>query len=206
MFSSSARNIEPGTTNDNFELAKAWIGTSIAFAIAMVGGQFNSEFPTFFLAAALTCGIGFVFHELAHRIVARSYQARAHFVADNMWLIISIVLAFTGFFIAAPGAVWHWGYLTKQQSGLIALAGPVTNFVLAALFLVILWLIPLDPFLTLVCFLGYRINAWLGLFNMIPFGPFDGAKVIDWDKVVFGVTVAVGVLMVFVIPGTPLMP
>ena len=41
--------------------------------------------------------------ELAHRVLARRYGAEAHFVANNGWLVISIVLAFTGFFIAAPG-------------------------------------------------------------------------------------------------------
>jgi hypothetical protein len=35
---------------------------------------------------------------------------------------------------------------------------------------------------------------------MIPFGPLDGAKVFNWNKVVFGVTIGVAVLMVFVIP------
>jgi hypothetical protein len=34
---------------------------------------------------------------------------------------------------------------------------------------------------------------------MIPSGPFDGAKVLAWNQVVFGVTVAVGILLTFVI-------
>jgi Zn-dependent protease len=43
------------------------------------------------------------------------------------------------------------------------------------------------------------LNAWLGLFNMIPAGPFDGAKVLNWSPLVFGITVAVGVLLTFVL-------
>ncbi|MEO7908909.1 MAG: hypothetical protein ABIV47_04595, partial [Roseiflexaceae bacterium] len=44
----------------------------------------------------------------------RRCGAEAHFVANNGWLLISIVVAFAGFFIAAPGAVWHRGYLTER--------------------------------------------------------------------------------------------
>jgi Zn-dependent protease len=46
---------------------------------------------------------------------------------------------------------------------------------------------------------GYSINAWLGLFNLIPAGPFDGAKVLAWDWRVFAVAAATGVLLAFVI-------
>jgi Zn-dependent protease len=152
------------------------------------------------LISAVTCGIGFLLHELAHRVLARSYGAEAHFVADNGWLILSIVVAFAGFFIAAPGAVWHRGAITKQQSGMISLAGPVTNLVLALLFLVPLLLLEMTGFWRLLFYVGYTINAWLGLFNMLPFGPIDGAKVLNWSPLVFGITVAVAIVLVFVVP------
>ncbi len=194
--------------SDTIELLKAWAGTTLAYAILIAGGQvLNSFFLLALLVAGLTCGIGFLLHELAHRVVARHYGAEAHFVANNPWLLISIVLAFTGFFIAAPGAVWHRGYLTPRQSGLIALAGPATNFALALLFLAGFYLLPPDLWVIdnrlsgvqLTMQVGYSINAWLGLFNMIPAGPFDGAKVLAWDWRVFAVAAAIGVVLAFVI-------
>jgi Zn-dependent protease len=192
-----------GEKNEYVELLKAWAGTSLAFAIMMLGGQILvlwQEFPMLLLISAVTCGIGFLLHELAHRVLARSYGAEAHFVADNGWLILSIVVAFAGFFIAAPGAVWHRGAITKQQSGMISLAGPVTNLVLALLFLVPLLLLEMTGFWRLLFYVGYTINAWLGLFNMLPFGPIDGAKVLNWSPLVFGITVAVAIVLVFVVP------
>ncbi|HMQ34443.1 MAG TPA: peptidase M50 [Chloroflexaceae bacterium] len=189
--------------SDGPELLKAWAGTSLAFAIYLVGGQvFNAFFFYGLAIAALTTGIGFLLHELAHRVVARRFGAEAHFVANNPWLLISMAIAFLGVFIAAPGAVWHRGYLTARQSGLIALAGPVTNMVLAVVFLAASYTVPvraevLGISLDDVFRVGYRINAWLGLFNMIPAGPFDGAKVLAWDWRVFGVTVAIGLLLTF---------
>ncbi len=205
IFTPPADDIGLRGKNEPLELLKAWGGTSLAFAVYLVGGQvLNPAFWQVLLAAAVTCGAGFMVHELAHRMVARHFGATAHFVANNPWLLISIALAFLRVFIAAPGAVWHQGYLTPRQSGLIALVGPVSNLVLALLFLGALWLVPpgivvLGLPLSVVLRIGYSINAWIGLFNMIPAGPFDGAKVLAWDWRVFGVTVAIGLLLTFVI-------
>jgi Zn-dependent protease len=55
-------------------------------------------------------------------------------------------------------------------------------------------------FWRLLFYVGYTINAWLGLFNMLPFGPIDGAKVLNWSPLVFGITVAVAIVLVFVVP------
>jgi Zn-dependent protease len=201
IFSMPSDETMLGGKNDNIELLKAWAGTTLAYAVALRGGQiFSVGFLFILLIAAVTCGVGFVLHELAHRVLARQYGAQAHFVANNGWLLISIVLAFTGFFIAAPGAVWHRGYLTPRQGGLIALGGPVTNLILAALFLLLSLITPSSSWLGIVASVGYNINAWLGLFNMIPAGPFDGAKVLNWNWQVFAVTVAVGIGMVFLLP------
>jgi Zn-dependent protease len=194
-----------GRSNDNFELLKAWAGTSLAFAIAQVGVQrlASSLFVEFLLISMIVCGLGFVLHELAHRIVARNYGAEAHFVANDRWLILSVIIALAGFFIAAPGAVWHRGYLTPRQGGQIALAGPATNLVLALVFLLaypLLYRSGLQgDWFYLLCLVGVSLNAWLGLFNMIPAGPFDGAKVLAWNTVIFGVTVAIGIVLTFFI-------
>lgn len=203
MFSTPDEAIFQGQNNDNFELLKAWAGSTLAFAIYSVGASrlLSSAFLFALLIAAVVCGLAFVLHELAHRIVARGYGAQAHFVANNGFLLVSIVLSFLGVFIAAPGAVWHRGYLTKRQSGLIALAGPATNLALAVIFFVALLVITPGTSLLLyqTCQLGFRFNAFLGLFNMIPAGPFDGAKVLDWSPLVFGITVAIGLVLTFVL-------
>jgi Zn-dependent protease len=211
IFSVPDEGIFQGKSNDNFELLKAWAGTTLAYAILISRGNFLSFiFVINLLISGIVCGLAFVFHELAHRIVARRFGAEAHFVANNGWLLISIVVAFAGFFIAAPGAVWHRGYLTKRQGGLIALAGPATNLVLAIVFLIPLSVLTIGlntgriaettiiTIFLILCQTGFSLNAWIGLFNMIPAGPFDGAKVLDWDPKVFGVTVAIGIFLAFI--------
>ena len=197
-----------GQSNDNVELLKAWAGSTLAYAVFITGANnlMSIGFAVNLVLAAIICGLAFVLHELAHRVVARHYGAQAHFVANNGWLVLSILIAFAGVFIAAPGAVWHRGLLTKQQGGLIALAGPATNLVLSVLFFITLSAlfigsdvagISAPSWLFTLCYVGFSFNAWLGLFNMIPAGPFDGAKVLAWNPIVFGVTIGIGVLLVF---------
>jgi Zn-dependent protease len=43
---------------------------------------------------------------------------------------------------------------------------------------------------------GFIINAWLGLFNMIPFAIFDGKKIWDWSKAVYIIMAIVGLALV----------
>ncbi|HEU4322831.1 MAG TPA: site-2 protease family protein [Roseiflexaceae bacterium] len=204
MLTPSTDQIFGGHTNDNVELLKAWAGSTLAYAIFQTGASnlTSRNMVENLIIAGIVCGMAFVLHELAHRVVARGYGAEAHFVANNGWLVLSIVLALAGIFVAAPGAVWHRGLLTRRQGGLIALAGPVTNMVLSVLFfialcLVVLGIITLPELAVRICYVGFTFNAWIGLFNMIPAGPFDGAKVLAWSPLVFGITVAVGLGLAF---------
>lgn len=200
------REFVEGRGHDDFvELTKAWAGTTVAYAIMQTGAAnlASLQFIENLLIAALVCGVGFVVHEVAHQKVAQRFGAKAHFAADNRWLLISIALAFTGFFIAAPGAVWHTGVNDTKRVGQIALAGPLSNYILAIIFLLLYPLVyvlglDFDIFLT-ICMVGFSFNAWIGLFNMIPLGPFDGTKILAWSRLVYGVMVAVGVLMAFVL-------
>lgn len=208
LFSAPSEEVFQGQNKDNVELAKAWAGTSVAYALSQFGGNLGQvltpQFLQVLLIALVVCGLGFVVHELAHRVVARRYGAQAHFVANNQMLVVSLLIALAGLFLAAPGAVWYRGMITKAQNGKIALAGPVSNYVLSILFFgvlatVIVFQLPAPRWLLDLCYIGFSLNAWLGLFNMIPAGPFDGAKVLEWNTVVFGITVAVGVLLAFVL-------
>lgn len=201
LFNSPGEN--PTARNETLEFAKAWVGTALAFAVLFSGGSIASpQFVTMLVLAALTAGVGVILHEVAHRVVARHFGATAHFVANDGMLILSIAIAFAGFLFAAPGAVWHSGWLTKRQSGLVAAAGPVTNMVLALMFAV-LYLALQDSASSLVVRglqMGFVINALLGVFNMLPLGPIDGAKILNWNVAAFGILFALGAGIAFGLP------
>lgn len=133
-------------------------------------------------AAAFT---GFVAHELAHKISAENGGYWAEFRLSPLGLFISVLTASFGFLFAAPGATRIGGMSNVRDWGRTALAGPATNFGFALAFLAGSFATSTDARLatvsTVLLFLAY-INAWFAAFNMIPFGPLDGAKVFRWSK------------------------
>lgn len=174
------------------ELLKAWVAISLAFAILLNRGvKFNLIFLLVFLFSGLTVGIGFLFHELAHKFMAQRYHCWAEFRANTNMLFLAVIMSFFGFIIAAPGAVFIRGHVNHEQNGKISMAGPSANIILAVLFLALNFLYPVAFFRY-----GFIINTWLGLFNLIPFGNFDGAKIFRWNKPVYSAMVfSAGILM-----------
>lgn len=170
------------------DLFKAWIAISLAFSIAMVGGMLLSIRFLFLLPlSALTVGLGFLFHELGHKFVAQHYGYIAEFRANNSMLIFAIFTSFMGFVFAAPGAVYILGGAGRKRSGRIAAAGPLINIFLACIFFLFTYLTNMQnaSYIYQIFYFGARINAWLGLFNLIPFGAFDGGKVFVWNKLAY---------------------
>lgn len=201
------------------DLLVAWLALGVAFAIflnrdlltQLLGGQSPDvgAIVTAIVLSLLTAGVGFLLHELAHKVVAIRFGQIAEFRADYNMLFLAVLGALAGFLFAAPGAVHHRGRITKRENGLIALAGPVTNVALAFVFVVPLLVALFGVSSTLVFqigALGVSINLLLAGFNMIPFGPLDGTKVLAWNKIVYVVvavpTVLVALLVILVgIPG-----
>ncbi|QIB74524.1 metalloprotease [Halogeometricum borinquense] len=194
------------------DLAVAWVALGLAFAIFFAGGGMRAIANVFggglvgpFLVSLLTAGIGFLLHELAHKVVAVRFGQVAEFRADYGMLFLAVMSSLAGFIFAAPGAVYHRGMLTDREHGLIALAGPVTNLALAALFLPVFLIGALrgSDFVGLVGFRGITINLFLAAFNMLPFGALDGKTVISWSKGVFAVVFIPSLLLTLVLIFAP---
>lgn len=162
-------------------IAISTITIALAFSL-----QNLAEFPSMLIAV----GLGFILHEMMHKVVAINYGARAEFRAWTWGLGLAILMALVSggrFIFAAPGAVYIFGKaLTKEQNGIVSLAGPLTNFVLALVFLSV----PLG----MIGAYGAAINLWLGIFNMIPIPPLDGSKVFAWNPAVWA-----GVFVLFLL-------
>ncbi len=197
------------------DLAIAWVALGIAFSVFIFVATGRSVFPDIaaavlsplfgrvFVVSVLTVGIGFLLHELAHKVVAIRFGQIASFKADYKMLALCIGLAFAGLLFAAPGAVYHRGRITPRQNGLVSVAGPVTNVALVGVFLPFAFA---PGFIGQVGQLGVLINAFLAAFNMIPFGPLDGKTVLSWSKFVFAVVFTGSVLIAvgsFLLVGFP---
>lgn len=189
------------------DITKAWIALSLAFTFIytgahLVGGSIGkiltTAFLTMFIVSLVTAGLGFLLHELAHKFVAQHYGLVAEFRAFDQMLYLAMGLAiFIGFIFAAPGAVMISGLVTRKENGIISLAGPLTNYLLGLIFLGLAFSHSSNLALT-VGRIGFSINMWLGLFNLIPFGNLDGLKVFNWSKLVWSALVLVGLYFVFI--------
>ncbi len=185
------------------DLFYAGIMISLAFAILLAGGyqaliSFKSGLLIAFVIAFFTAGIGFLLHEIMHKYVAQSYGLRAEFRANYNMLWVALGASLFGFIFAAPGAVYISGWnIDRRKNGKISLAGPMTNIVLALLFLILLLIFGNAGIMGELFSFGLTVNALLGAFNMIPVMPFDGAKIIAWDKKIYYITLVVAVGLYF---------
>ena len=179
------------------DLVISALALALAFGIALSGGFRAFQQPAILVLvigmALVAVSLGFVFHELGHRLIARRFGYFAEYAMWPMGLMVALGFSLFGFVFAAPGAVMIYpratvlgtDSLSRQKIGLISLAGPATNIGLAVIFLV---LDAIQP--ALLFTLGARINTWLALFNLIPFGPLDGAKILKWYKGIWLISIA----------------
>jgi Zn-dependent protease len=139
--------------------------------------------------------VSMMFHELAHGYVAYrlgdptaknrgrlSLNPIRHLDPIGTAMFI-ITYLFSGFVFgwAKPIPVSPYYFKNRQRGmAIVGAAGPITNFVLAIVFgLVLNWIQPeVGSRLFTVLFLLFQINVVLGLFNLIPVPPLDGSRVL----------------------------
>ncbi|MDI9619089.1 site-2 protease family protein [Methanothermobacter sp.] len=169
----------------------------IAGVFAYVFSGRNLQVALILLPATLvTVGLGFVLHEIAHKLMAIRYGFWAEYRLWIEGLILAIVTSYFGFVFAAPGAVYiHGNYIDRNVNGKISIAGPLTNIMLALLFLMASSVLP-SP-LRDVAVLGYAVNSFLALFNLIPIAVLDGAKVFRWNPLIWLIAAASAFALTF---------
>ena len=102
-------------------------------------------------------------------------------------------IPFMPFKFIAPGAVVV-GLSDRNKFGRVALIGPLTNLVMGFTFLVATYLYPYHSYL----YASATFNAWIAMFNLLPFGVLDGQKIFEWNKFAWGITMAI-VMTLFVV-------
>jgi Zn-dependent protease len=140
----------------------------------------------------MTLIVAFTLHEFAHAYVA--YLFGDHTAKKQGRLTLSplahldpfgtLLLIIAGFGWAKPVPVNRYFFKKPRLAGiLVSIAGPFSNLVLAFIGLLIYYLMnnaavdndALYRFVTLFI----QINLTLGVFNLLPFPPLDGYRVIE---------------------------
>lgn len=168
---------------------------SLLFFMLGFGGEVRTYFfniPVVFLGIVTA----FFVHEISHKFMAQRYGLWSEFRMYPRGLLFSVLLAFfTGFVAAAPGAVMFRGETRRFETGRIAAAGPTANIVIAVITYVVYRFVFMGSgfwgtFVGFICL----VNSLLATFNLLPLGPLDGKKVIEWNELVWMVLFSVSVL------------
>jgi len=150
--------------------------------------------PKISVSLAIFFTFAFLLHELAHKLSAQHFGLWAEFRLTMLGALITLLSIPSPFFkIISPGAVMITGPMTKETVGKTSLAGPLTNITLSTLCIIMLSL--QQPLFWLIAIFGAWINAIIALFNLIPFGVLDGAKVFYWNKMVWGVVFVISIAL-----------
>lgn len=125
----------------------------------------------------------FLVHEFAHRQTAIHFGLHTKFRLFTMGVIMTAVCIFLPVKFALPGAVVVLGLENiSRETGLIKLAGPVSNLILGG----ILFILGVLPFWSgmwnNLLLSSANFNFMLGAFNMLPFGILDGDNIRKWNK------------------------
>jgi len=129
--------------------------------------------------AAIITGPAVVLHELGHKFVAMAFGLSTEFFASYWGLGLGVFLKMVG----APFIIFVPGYVTIPYdthvlvSGIVAFAGPLMNLAIWIAAGIYLKYFKLNHKQMILTVLTKKINMFLFIFNMIPFGIFDGAKV-----------------------------
>lgn len=152
---------------------------------------------TFILISLAILIFSAILHEVAHgwvadrlgdptaRLLGRLTLNPIPHIDPLMSILLPLVLIFSGspiiFGAAKPVPVDPFNLRDgRRDMALVSLAGPLTNFLIAAVFALILKLAgPLfdQPLLLGIMFLVVKLNLLLGIFNLLPIPPLDGSKV-----------------------------
>ena len=147
--------------------------------------------------------LSFMGHELAHKFTAQHYGMWSEFRMNSMGYYLSAIAIIFSIPIFGTGTMYTSGTTNREHDAKTNLAGPLSNFVFASGLVLIAIVATLSMSGTALGFLiflvqyGIIINAVLGLFNMIPIQPFDGATVKNWSVPVWiALTIALVAMLI----------
>ncbi len=153
------------------------------------------EFLTVFATISIPLVISIVIHEWAHGYAAYKFGDNTPKKQGRLTLnplvhldiAGTLMLFIVGIGWAKPVMINPENIPSRYKMALVGLAGPLSNFLMAVFFTVIFYFTVLGSnavgisnlsMYEQMLFLIIRVNILLGIFNLIPIPPLDGANII----------------------------
>ncbi len=174
----------------------------IGFSIGIYGNFFGGFLAAWtwdvmaVFAAIMTAS--FLVHEIAHKIMAQKKGMWAEFRLTTWGAVLTLVSVFLPFKMISPGAMMIGGSVPNGEDLVkISIAGPITNLIFASSLLGFAFALPFSPMVFMLYFAAY-INAFMAVFNLIPFGILDGYKIFSFNKKIWALAFATSVTLAIV--------
>lgn len=146
-----------------FPVRVHWTFWLLAF---FVSGGLRARTPEAWVpivAAMAVIFVSILVHELGHAIAGRRFGSRP-----------SILLYGMGGLCQLPG-----GRFSRPQHIIVSSAGPAAGFLLAGIFVLIAWTVPVrDPTLRYAVDVGLFVNILWNVLNLVPVLPLDGGQIL----------------------------
>jgi ribosomal protein S18 acetylase RimI-like enzyme/cation transporter-like permease len=200
----------PGAVRPDNPVLQWWVGTLMSILVFLLAGWrgewLRGDGLATILGAALIVVALFGVREMAMRLAARPMGLR---VRHRAWesafpLGLGVALAF-GIFLPAPGSLYPrqgmWRYRNLlSKLGPIAFAGALVVLVFACAAWVLARFGGLSPEVMQWLSIAHRAGLMLAVVDVLlpffPFASFDGRRIWDWNRAVWGV-LAVAVVGLF---------
>jgi len=152
--------------------------------------------PAMLLVESTVFILSFIAHELAHKFVAQRFGLWAEFRLSVSGALVTLISVLLPLKVIAPGSVAIGSIAGKETVGRTAVSGPLVNVILSIAFLAGAIVSPIGVLYESLLF-GAWFNAYLAIFNLLPFGALDGRKVFWWSRrnwaLIFLVSILIGV-------------
>lgn len=142
--------------------------------------------------------------EMVRRYIASHYKAETEY---KFWDVGALTLVITSLLhqpFSRPGRtiINNPDGLGARKQGIIAIAPCITSLLLSIVFLLIM---AYGNGYELIGSEGFKIGMMICVYGLLPFEPMDGVKVLDWNKLAWGIVFIPALLfylgmMLFVIP------
>ena len=140
----------------------------------------------------------FLIHEIAHKIVAQKKGMWAEFRLTTWGAVLTFFSVFLPIKIISPGAMMIGGSIPSGEAIVkISIAGPITNIIFSSSLLSLAFALPPSSFVLMLFFAAY-INAFMAVFNLLPFGILDGYKIFSFNKIIWVLAFAASVALTVV--------
>ena len=199
-----------------FSMLGSLSGIGIVAAIGNLPMLISSGFIWIIVPMIIIFLVSFMIHELSHKFLAQRYGMWSEFRMTTAGYYLSAVAILMSVPIFGTGIMYASGAKSVEDDAKVNTAGPLSNLIFGSIIGLIALILPLlfggpipysQTTLWLIMFIlqnGVILNGMLGIFNMLPFQPFDGGTVFAWNRRVWIILVAA--LAMILIYGYFIMP